>query len=307
MEVACSITVSRKGLGKVRLDPTAIRGEGGVHDPCLSASLLLTDKPDTSQQFASKVSYDLLDNMPVRSLNEGTNSNGLELCFNLTLAQFKALENMRHTPDSVFSLYLEPIIAWNKHTINSYNSSHPDQSTLGEGGWDTQVGLLSDLTFFWSPKIGTLRIDLTEMKWVEKIFPGMGYDHFRLIEVKLLTRTNRLVSNDAVEHFKEAKQDYDKGMYRECLMKCRLIHEAMEDHLKVRSGPDHKLGDAIVQELGWSPGSEQEKYLNGAWKPLYVMANASAHTPITKSLLPADAHIVLISTASLLEYLAQLE
>jgi hypothetical protein len=110
-----------------------------------------------------------------------------------------------------------------------------------------------------------------------------------------------------IEHFKEAKQDYDKGLYRECLMKCRLIHEAVEDHLKVRSGPDHKLGEAVAEALGWTSGSEQEKFLTGAWKPLYVMANASAHTPSTKSLLPADAHTVLLLTAAMLEYLTQLE
>jgi hypothetical protein len=38
-----------------------------------------------------------------------------------------------------------------------------------------------------------------------------------------------------------------------------------------------------------------------------VMANSAAHTPSVKSLLPADAHIVLLSTAAILEYLAQLE
>jgi hypothetical protein len=59
--------------------------------------------------------------------------------------------------------------------------------------------------------------------------------------------------------------------------------------------------------LEWIPNSEQEKFLDAAWKALYVIANASHHTPSVKSLLPADAHIVLISTAAILEYLVQLE
>ena len=149
------------------------------------------------------------------------------------------------------------------------------------------------------------------MDWVEKIFPGMGYDHFRLLEVKLPASGNHLIPDDAITHFKEAQQDYDKGRYRECLMKCRLVHEAVEKELEtrlsIRLGRDHDLGKAVASDLGWTPGGEQETFLNGAWKPLYVMANASAHTPSTKSLLPADAHMVLISTAAMLEYLAQLE
>ena len=328
------IRANSLGVGKVRLDLAKIRGEGGEHDPQLvipidielyqqsrehqiflirlSASLHLDQNTDYSTQFSSRVSYDLIYNIPMRSVHTGPSNGGLDLRFNLTHAQLKALENMRQQAGKCLYLRLDPVIGWNKHTGNSMELREGKYvSTVGEDGWPPDAGLFSYLAFFLLPKIGTLTLDLAAMNWVEKIFPGMGYDYFRLVEVKLPTLDDRFIPKDAIEHFKEAMQDYDRGLYRECLMKCRLVHEAVENEferrLSIRLGRDHELGRAVKEDLGWTAGSEQETFLNGAWKPLYVMANASAHTPSTKSLLPADAHVVLILTAALLEYLAQLE
>lgn len=322
------IRVSSMGVGKVRLDPAEVLGEGGVHDPRLvipikvelyqqspehqiavlrvSASLHLDQYPNHSNQFASTMSYDTIYNMPLRSVNNGPSNGSLDLCFSLTHAQLKALEDMRHQSGKNLYLRLDPVIAWNKHTGNSQGLAG-GVSTLGESGWDTNAGMFSDGAFFWLPSVGTLRLNLAAMDWVEKIFPGMGYDFFRLIEVKLPV-SNALVPVEAIEHFKEAKQDYDRGMHRECLMKCRFALEEVETHLPSRP-QGHRLGSAIARVLGWTDTprpTEQAAFLDGAWLALYSLANASHHTPSTKSLLPADAHMVLISTAEMLEYLGQL-
>jgi hypothetical protein len=92
-------------------------------------------------------------------------------------------------------------------------------------------------------------------------------------------------------------------------MKCRFALEEVEAHLPSRP-QGHRIGSAITRVLGWldTPRlTEQAAFLDGAWLALYSMANASHHAPSTKSLLPADAQIVLIETAALLEYLGQLE
>ena len=325
MEEAAIRLGSNIGVGKIRLDPAEIKGEGDEHDPRLvipikielhqqprehqiilvrlSASLHLEQAPSQGNQFAPKVGYDLIYNMPVRSVPGGSSDTPLELHFNLTHAHLKALENMRHQPGKNLYLCLEPIIVWNKHTGNNHDPRPGGVSTLGEYGWDVNVGMFSDFACFWLPTIDILRLELAAMDWAKKIFPGMGYDYYRLVEVKLPV-SDVLVPKEAVEHFKEAKQDYDRGAHPDCIMKFRLTHEAIEKHLNVQS---HELGKAVTKALGWTPNSEQEKFLDGAWKALYVIASASHHTPSVKSLLPADAHIVLISTAAMLEYLAQLE
>ncbi len=320
-----AIRLSQIGIGKVQLDPTIIRGEGGEHDPRLvipikvelhqqplehqlllvrlSASLHLDQNPDQRNQFASKVSYDHIFNMPMRTVPGAPSDSGVELHFNLTHAQLKALENMRHQPGKNLYLRLEPVVAWNKHTGNS-QGVFGGVSTLGEGGWDVNVGMFSDLAFFWLPTIGTLRLELAAMNWAEKIFPGVGYDSFRLVEVKLPV-SDILVPQEAVEHFKEALQDYDRGAHAECLRKCRFVLDEIERHLRPQP-QGHRLGGAITRILGWPTvptPTKQAAFLDSAWIALYSMANAAHHTPSTKSLLPADAHIVLIETAAMLEYL----
>src|SRR5258708_38779263 len=107
------IRANSMGVGKVRLDLAKIRGEGGEHDPQLvipidielyqqsrevqifivrlSASLHLDQNTDNSTQFSSRVSYDLMYNIPMRSLHTGPSTGNLDLRFTLTHAQLKAL------------------------------------------------------------------------------------------------------------------------------------------------------------------------------------------------------------------------
>ena len=203
----CDIRLDQIGIGKVRLDPAEIRGEGGEHDPRLvipikielyqqaldhqiiivrlTASLHIGQNPGPNNQFATKVCSDLIYNMPIRSQVSGSTDSTRELHFNLTHAQLKQMENMRHQPGQNLYLHLEPVIAWNQHTGNTDNRMFGGISTRGEREWDVRVGMFSYLACFWLPTIGTLRLDLAAMNWTEKIFPGRGYDYFRLIEVKL--------------------------------------------------------------------------------------------------------------------------
>ncbi len=258
------------GIGKVQLDPAEIKGAGDEHDPRLvipikielhqqprehqiilvrlSASLHLDQAPSQSNQFASKVGYDLIFNLPIRSVPGGSSDTPLELHFNLTHAQLKALENMRHQPGKNLYLRLDPVIVWNKHTGNDLDPRPGGVSTLGEYGWDVNVGMFSDFAFFWLPTIDTLRLDLSAMDWAKKIFPGMGYDNFRLIEVKLPV-SDVLVPIEAVDYFKKAKEDYDRGAHVECLEKCRYALDEVEKHLRPQP-QGHALGGAITRILG---------------------------------------------------------
>jgi len=231
-------------IGKVRLDPTEVRGEGGEYNPRLvipikielgpqpqghqiaiirlSASLHLGENPDPDNQFASKVDYNLIYNISMCSRPVGVSPYSKNLHFNLTHAQLKALEGIRHEQGKILYLYLEPVIVWNMHTGNTTEVVDGEVvSTQKEGGWSQHVGAFSYLALFWFPKIEKLRLDLAVMNWAEKIFPGVGYDYFRLIEVKLPV-SDVLVPMDAVEHFKEAKKDYDKGAHPDSIMKCRV-------------------------------------------------------------------------------------
>ncbi len=129
-----AITVGNQyPVGKVILDPREIRGAGDWHNPYLcipikiqiyareegefialirlTASLHLTEYKGINNQFGAKVSYDLIYNLPNRSLIGTTPSEGdVQLLFSLTHEQIKQLDDLRHKPNSILYLHLEPII-----------------------------------------------------------------------------------------------------------------------------------------------------------------------------------------------------
>ncbi len=304
-------------IGKVILDPREIQGVGGWYNPYLhipikiqlyareegeqialirlTASLHLTEHQSPTNQFGAKVSYDLIYNLPNRSLiGTAPSEGGAQLLFSLTHEQIKQLEDLRHTPNSNLYLHLEPIVVRIRQT---------EQAFLTLGNQQVSIGLQSDLAYPWLAAIGTLCIETAEMKWAENIFPGIGYDRFRLIEIALPS-SSRLVPDDAIEMFEKARHDYDVANYNGCVEKCRFAIEAIERHLSVPTG--HKLGDAIAGALGWSTGAEQCNFLNQACKAYYSLTSAAHHYPSTISLLPADARTSLLAIATLLEYLGQL-
>ena len=106
----------------------------------------------------------------------------------------------------------------------------PRYFPLGAHDW----GLQSDFAYPWLAAIGTLRIETAEMKWTETIFPNIGYDRYRLVEVSLPS-SNILVPEQAIEYFKKAKKYYDEGNNTECLRECRLALEEIEKHLQASS------------------------------------------------------------------------
>lgn len=307
-------------VGKVIVDPKEIRGTGGWHNPFLhipikiqmyardkgeqialirlTASLHLTETKDVNNQFGASVSYDLIYNMPNRStIGLVPTEGGAQLLFSLTHEQIKQLEDLRHQPNSNLYLYLEPIIVRMKQSEQIY---------LSAGEQRVGVGLHSDFGYSWLAAIGNLRIEIAEMKWTENIFPNIGYNLYRLVEVRLPS-SNILVPEQAIEYFKAAKKSYDEGNNQECLRVCRLALEEIKKHLQIR---DHQLGTAVTKILGWPNKpelTEQAKFMNNTWPGLYILANAANHTPSNLSLLPADAHTGLLSIAIMLEYLGQLQ
>jgi hypothetical protein len=320
MEVTSNMTV-----GNARLDPIAIRGEGGEHDPRLvipikielypqpkehriaimrlSASLKCSEAVGQNNQFASTIHYDTTYNMQLRSVNYGPNESTPELHFNLTHARLKALENMRHEQAKPFTC------AYNRSSSRmSTRSAATGQATSVVDEWSRLTGISSRVAVFWISAIGMLRLNLAEMRWAEQIFPGMGYDTFRLIEVRL-PASNAIVPGEAIDYFKEAKTAYDGRDHRGSLEKSRYALDEVEKHITPRP-QGHALGMAITTALGWSSTpdlTEQAKFLNSAWVGLYSLANAAHYTPSRKSLLPTDAHMVLIQLAAMLEYLGQIE
>jgi hypothetical protein len=117
MLTTTEIQLNNNFIGKVRIDSTQIRGEGGWLDPHLiipieielyqrpenqqlvltsiSYSLKLNGNPGTANQIGSSAHLNLIWNMNYRTFPNAPTANTLQLSFNLTQEQVKKLEKAR--------------------------------------------------------------------------------------------------------------------------------------------------------------------------------------------------------------------
>src|SRR5260370_25848485 len=196
-------------IGKVRLDSTQVRGEGGWPDTHLimpmeielyqrpeneqlvltgiSYSFKLEGNPGKANQIGTSARLNLLRNMNYRTFPNAPTSNTLQLSFNLTQEQVKKLEEAREdSHQGPFTLYveLEGVMAWLAGTGNSVDPHQSKATTLRGENLPLVFGMYSELIPFWNTSIGVLRISLESTTWV-KVLSDLGYDRVRLVEINL--------------------------------------------------------------------------------------------------------------------------
>ncbi len=189
-------------------------------------------------------------------------------------------------------------MAWLRETGNTIGRTGRPNGPSGE--LPIELGMYSRVALFWTTKIEPLSLQVPASVWVEQVLPGLGYDRLRLIEVAL-PLANDLVPATALAPFDGARRDYDLGNYRECIEKCRYVRDAVSTHLgttKVRL-----LGDIVVERRGLPEDAPQRGFLNHLWQGWWDMTNAGHHVPTPHAFTRADAHMCLMTTAIILEYL----
>jgi hypothetical protein len=302
-------------VGEVNLDPSQIRGEGGWLDPRLvipvqvvllqrpveqqlalvrvTGSLFRNDPASPANRLGPTVSLDLIEHMPCCTASDGPITSGFELRFHLTHEQVKLLEDARHAASGgrlVLFLGLEGIIAWCR------NTDHRKEGRLSNAGY------FSELLPFWDTFIGPLRAEIEPSTWVDKVLPGLGYDHIRLVEVDLSQMPDVGI---LVAQFDEARREYDAGRYKACIAACRGIQTAWEDILGATK--NMHVAQVLAGQLHWPEQDWHVKMLDSIWKGYADMTNAFHHpeqTPAPPT--PADARFCLLLTAILAEYVARL-
>jgi hypothetical protein len=310
------------------MDPARLRGEGGPLDPCLvvpikvrmhpqpaehqlalvwlSGRLMLG--PDTSgEQLGSTVGMNLMNQgFPCRSVPGAPNENGVELRFHLAPAQVSKLEEARHAASPgrfILRVALDGVTAWMRHTGNSMQGVD-GTSTLGEDGWPTTMGMFTDLSYFWYTKIGPLRVQVEPSSWVDKVLPGWGLDHVRLVEMSLPPALPE--HGDVARQFSRALRDLDLGRYDDSIAACRGVKNAWEKELGANK--KHPVAQILAEKQGWPENDPRRKLLDQAWQGLWFVVNPPHHPEWEQDFRPshADARFCLLLTAILSEYLDSL-
>ncbi|MCL5284128.1 MAG: hypothetical protein M1330_05420 [Armatimonadetes bacterium] len=329
-----SITVnSTRIVGKVEADPSELRAEGGPLDPRLIVPVKVSMQPqsdghqvalvrlsgslhvygfDPASQVGPPVSVDLIsENFPCRSIPNAMQSHEINLSFNLASNQIKKLEEAYHQSQNhqlKIDLRLKGTVAWLRHTGNMLQmigNAGIVESTIGEGGWDANVGMFSDLSYFWNTTIETLGLMIEQSVWVDRVLPGLGLDRVRLIEMQLPRLDGE--EDQVLERFNNALNNLDWGNYKDSIAACRDVRYLWEQKFDANK-LKNPIADILAQQQNWPENDPRRQLLNKVWEGWAVLTSKAHHLP-EENMPPftaADARFCLLLTAILTEYLMAL-
>jgi hypothetical protein len=320
-----------RSVGRIRVDPGQIRGEAGPFDPRLvvPVSLEMQQRPaeqmialtgltgylhlgesnNATTQIGLPAALNLMRGMPVRSVPGGSSPFVIDMRFQLSLAAVHRLEIARHSnPDSDFTLNLrfEGPLVWIRNTYGEARvSPRQPPPAEAEDPFGLQLGLHSDLSYFWTTDIDSLRLQIDASVWINQVLPGFGIDNVRLIE--MVFPPGLPDTGNAAKVFDEALRAYHSKRYADCIGKCRGIIRAWNQQLSATS--KKHLAELVGEAQRWPADDPRRKLLDSIWQALLEAANAASHPEGQDPAYQPSAHdakLQLMMTAVVSEYLHEM-
>jgi hypothetical protein len=317
------ITLGSRIIGRVRADPGAVRAAGGPHEPRLiipvtaemhtrAADEMLaliqltgTLHDDAVNLATSRVgtphTAHLINGMPCRSLPEGVVGEVVDMEFGLSPFAVNRLEDVRRRTGSgacLLHLSLDGTVAWLKQTNGDIGASD------GPTPFGTSLGLHSELSVFWSTKIGVLNLSIEPSAWVANVLPGLGVDRVRMVELTLPPSLPD--TGNAGARWDEARRAFHAQRYNDSIAACRSLIRAWNGQLGATS--KKHLADIVAEQCGWPTDDPRRALLDAIWQGLIDVANAPHHQEdqaVAFEASPADAELHMLMTAVVSNYVAE--
>lgn len=317
------IQVNTHQIGEISVDLEQVRGDGGPHSPRLVVpiEIVLHQRPvaqalavtglaltlhageiNPITQIGQPVACDLSHGFPARSSPDAPSRTVQYVHFPLTEASIALIEHHRHrAPENMFQGWLKASVsvAW----LFAAGGEAPGPRSLRpfpDYPFDVNMGICVGLAPFLETRIENIALWVPASTWINKVLPGIGLNHLRLVEM-FLPRVGGALPAEIIPHFDAARADYDAGRYRECIQKCRDVRKPIETLLGAKKS--RPVGDALADVLGAPLPEDQRSFLNQWWNALVDFSSAAHHqTTYTQ----ADARACLLLTATILEYLQSL-
>lgn len=313
-------------IGKVRVEESTIRGEGGWNLPQLVVPIKFEIDPQTPQQelaivelkaslfsdrqlFAKNlvcqpILIGLTNGFIAWSMSNGKpSSQPLELRFFPTQLNIEVLERTRQAAQSdYFDLFLklEPTIV---------AAVHLNQQMAGEDApkspWNITFGMHSQLAPFWAATVQTLCLRIERTTWIERVLSEVGYDRVRLLEVVL--PPSLPAHGSAAGEFDRARLALAERRFSDCVAACRGVISIWEKHL----GADGKrfVADIVANQLQWDENDRRRKFVDDLWKAANDLSNVPHHpesqTARLQEIGADDARLMLMIVSALSEYLGK--
>ena len=322
-----NIQIASYGVGTLSLDGPGAKGEGGPEDPRLviptiitmvaqprdkqlavsefSCSLHLGSDAHDHNQIGPTISRSFLPELHARSIEKNPNEHRFELRFGLTAALVEQLDAARQAaPSGDLRLQVRPKMTVSLiYQVSGEATQRPALRPIPDFPFGLEYGIASTLAHFWNSSIGPFALEIPRSTWVERVLPGLGVNHVRLVEIGL-PRASGPLPVETLRLFDAARSDLATGRGRECVQKLRDVRYAIEQH--VGASKSDTVAMKIAAHRGLKSDSPQAKYLDGLWKTLADLTSDPHHDP--RPLAAVDARSALLFTAVLLDYVrAQLE
>jgi hypothetical protein len=311
-------------VGRVRIDPMSISGEGGPHDPRLVLQVsielnspfsnhtlalldlgvsLFTESQNPAKQIGPRVQVDLVNGLPARSFPGGTASHSVPIRVPLTAASIHHIEAMRHATGSDMALWivLDGRLAWVQHT---YGERLPGD-TSDDDPFQCQLGTHSTFSYFHRVDFDPLLLQIPQSQWVGQVLPGLGVDNLRLVELAFPSNLGGV--GNVAKIFDDARAAYQGRRYEDCIRDCRGIIEAWNKHFCARTG--NRLAQIVGDARKWGSNDSDDprrQFLDCIWKAAYDMTSWSHHPgerTANYEMDGRDAQLVWQLVAILSEYL----
>ena len=220
------ITSMNRRIGRLRVEPTQVRGEGGLISPTLVLPLTveMEGQPAECRLVVTEVRAELSlgpgsahagsrlgDSVRVRGMGGdrgvwatipgSTTTNNADLRFALTALQVHLLDTAATQPDRVVNLLVrfEVEAAW---------ARDEPQNVIGHLG-----GSALELLPLASVRASEINVPVPRSEWAEGILPALGLNAIRLVGIRLPRRAGPL-GDDLVAWFDQALHKFDTGDYR---------------------------------------------------------------------------------------------
>jgi len=308
------ITSMNRRIGRLRLDPTQVRGEGGLVSPALVLPLTVELEAQPAEQRlvvtevraelslgagSAHASSRLGELVRVRGVGGdrgvwatipgSTTTDAADLRFALTALQVHLLDTAVTRPDRAVNLLVrfEVEAAWVRDE---------PQNVLGHAS-----GSALELLPLASVRASEITLPVPRSEWAEGILPALGLDAMRLVAVRLPRRGGPL-GDDLVAWFDQARHKFDAGDYRGAIERARDVRNAVEKRLQAtRNDP---VAAKVGQARGLPEGAGTTVFLDGVWGALAEATNEAHHAGRPdQAFTAADARAILLTTAVILEYL----
>jgi hypothetical protein len=303
-------------VGRLRIDPLQIRGEGGP----LAPALVLPVELDLHEADGQKL---VLERLQAELWTRPPAGPRVRLGFPVVTesagrGDTRPLFSLPRGGTHHFEIRID-LLQTGVRLLDAHVQGSRQGPVLLALYFEARIGLLEDSTTdalpslsnpnmltirrFWSASVEELEIQLTREHWAEEVAPALGHDRLRLIAVEMPAPDGPL-GDELAAMFDAASRAYDAADWRETIQKCRDVRNHVEQ--LAREEPEERLYQVVARLAGANEADARIKFLDDVWSALATLTSDSHHIKSIGRLDAATAHATLLLTATMIQYVGEL-